>query len=171
MSPSLRLRQFSNQAQEGDRISKKSPRHDTPLDWVYHITQITRNMVKAVEFQRISHNNIIQVANRQEVTLSVEGFQPVRVLMQERHGTPLKVAKEFLATSKPAPLLWIFEFGFIEGLPWDPSKWHWKNGMGDAPFFNYSAKRGYRNIKKPFHTLPSAHSFISSASETPSSPK
>jgi hypothetical protein len=130
-----------------------------------------RNMVKAVEFQRISHNNIIQVANRQEVTLSVEGFQPVRVLMQERHGTPLKVAKELMATSKPAPLLWIFEFGFIEGLPWDPSKWHWKNGTGDAPFFNYSAKRGYRNIKKPFHTLPSAHSFISSASGTPSSPK
>jgi hypothetical protein len=31
--------------------------------------------------------------------------------------------------------------------------------MGDAPFFDYSAKRGYQNTKKPPNT-PGIHSFI-----------
>ncbi len=43
----------------------------------------------------------------------------------------------------------------------DPREWHWQGmpPMGDAPFFGYSAKRGYRNAKRADHT-PSIHSFI-----------
>ncbi len=48
-------------------------------------------------------------------------------------------------------LLWIFESGFIDGLPWDPGEWHRQasSQMGDSPFFGYSVKRGYRNARKP----------------------
>jgi hypothetical protein len=58
-------------------------------------------------------------------------------------------------------LFWIFESGFIKDLNWDLGEWHWKNAppMGDAPFFGYSAKRGYQNTKKPPNT-PGIHSFI-----------
>jgi hypothetical protein len=39
--------------------------------------------------------------------------------MQERHEAPLRVAKELPVSTKSTPLCWIFESGFIEGLPWD----------------------------------------------------
>jgi hypothetical protein len=55
----------------------------------------------------------------QEVTFSLKGYHPIRVLMQERHGALLKIARELLAPTKPPPLFWIFESGFIESLPWD----------------------------------------------------
>jgi len=45
-----------------------------------------------------------------------EGYHPIRLLSQERHGASLKVAKELPSLTKP-PLLWIFESGFINGLP------------------------------------------------------
>jgi hypothetical protein len=52
----------------------------------------------------------------------------------------------------PSPLpLWIFESSFINGLPWDSGEWHLQasSQMGDFPFFDYSAKQGYRNARKP----------------------
>jgi hypothetical protein len=50
-------------------------------------------------------------------------------------------------------LYWIFETGFIQDLPWDPSEWHWKTNppLGDIPFFGYTAKRGYINTRKTTH--------------------
>jgi hypothetical protein len=45
------------------------------------------------------------------------------VLSQERHGASLRVAKELPSLTK-APLLWIFESNFIDGLPWDLREWH-----------------------------------------------
>jgi len=50
------------------------------------------------------------------ITLSLEGYHPIRVLSQERHGAPLRVAEELPSLTKP-PLLWIFYSGFIDGLP------------------------------------------------------
>jgi hypothetical protein len=69
--------------------------------------------------------------------------------------------RELHAPTNPTPLFWIFETGFIEGLPWDPDKWHWQGSppMGDSPFFGFFTKRGYRNAKKPSHT-PGIFSFI-----------
>jgi hypothetical protein len=58
------------------------------------------------------------------ITLSPEGYHPIRVLFQERHGAPYKVARELPSLIK-LPLLWIFESGFIDGLPWDL-----KSGIG-----------------------------------------
>jgi hypothetical protein len=81
--------------------------------------------VQDIEFQRISHNGIIKVTSSQEITLFTKGFHPIRVLMQEWHITPLKVARELLAPTKLTPLFWIFEFGFIKGLPRDLDEWHW----------------------------------------------
>jgi hypothetical protein len=88
--------------------------------------------------------------NFQVITLSPEGYHPIKVFSQERHGAVLRVAKELLSLTKP-PLFWIFEFGFIDGLPWDLGEWHWQasSKMGDSPFFGYFAKQGYRNVKKP----------------------
>jgi hypothetical protein len=88
------------------------------------MTQTAQNTIQTIEFQKISHNGIIKVTSFQEITLSIEGFHPIRMLMQERHIAPLKVARELLALTKLTPLFWIFEFSFIECLPWDPGEWH-----------------------------------------------
>jgi hypothetical protein len=63
--------------------------------------------------------------NSQVITLSLEGYHPIRVLSQERHGAPFIVVvapfivvEELPSLTKP-PLLWIFKSGFIDGLPWD----------------------------------------------------
>jgi hypothetical protein len=50
------------------------------------------------------------------ITFSCEGYHPINILSQDGHETPLKVAKELPSLTKPS-LLWIFEFGFIDGLP------------------------------------------------------
>jgi hypothetical protein len=64
------------------------------------------------------------------------------------------------------PPSWCFYSGSLNtdslrDYPGTSGEWHWKNAppMGDAPFFNYSTKRGYRNIKKPSHT-PGIHTFV-----------
>ncbi len=109
-----------------------------------HVTAVTPNTVQAVEFQRVTPTSFIRVANSHVITLSIEGYHPIRVLSQERHGAPLRVARELPSLTKP-PLFWIFESGFIDGLPSDSGEWHWQasSQMGDSPFFGYFAKRGY----------------------------
>jgi hypothetical protein len=73
-------------------------------------------MVQAIEFQRVTPTGLIRATNSQVITLSPEGYHPIKILSQERHGAPIKIAREFQSLTKP-PLLWIFEFGFIDGLP------------------------------------------------------
>jgi hypothetical protein len=107
-------------------------------------------MVQAIEFQRVTPTGLIRAANSQVITFSPEGYHLIRVLSQERHKAPFRIAREFPSLTKPS-LFWIFESGFIDGLSWDPREWHWQDSsqMGDSPFFGYSAKRGYRNTRKP----------------------
>ncbi len=92
--------------------------------------------------------------------MSPKAYHLIRVLSQERHGAPFRVAKEFPSLTKP-PFLWIFDSSFIDGLPWDPGEWHWQasSQMGDFPFFGYSTKRGYRNARKPTQST-NIYSFI-----------
>jgi hypothetical protein len=90
---------------------------------VYHVTGVTPNTLQVVEFQRVTLTSLIRVANSHVITISPEGYHPIKVLSQERHGDPLKVAREFPSLTKP-PLLWIFESSFNDGLPWDPREWH-----------------------------------------------
>jgi hypothetical protein len=57
------------------------------------------------------------------VTLSLENYHLTRILVQEKHGAFFKVIRDLSILPKSF-LLWIFEIGFIESLPWDPRKWH-----------------------------------------------
>jgi len=61
------------------------------------------------------------------ITLSPEGYHPIRVLSKERHGALFKVARELPSLTKPL-LLWIFDCGFIDGLPGTQG-----NGTGMPP--------------------------------------
>ncbi len=121
------LATYTNRFQAGDWINKKISKNNTVLAWVYHVTGVTSNTLQAVEFQRVTPTGLIRVANSQVITLSLEGYHPIKVLSQERHEAALRVAKEFLSLTKP-PLLLIFEYGFIDGLPWT-----WGNGTGRPP--------------------------------------
>jgi hypothetical protein len=104
-------------------LSDKLCRNNT-LEWIYHVTGVTPNTVQAIEFQRVTPTSLIRAANSQMITLSPKGYHSIRVLFHERHGAPYKVARELPSLTK-LPLLWIFESGFIDGLPWDPGEWHW----------------------------------------------
>jgi hypothetical protein len=86
--------------------------------------------------------------------MSTVNKRQVRVLVQENPKAPLKVARDPPAPSKKGQLFWIFESGFIQDLPWDPGEWRWQPQppLGDAPFFGYSAKRGYNTIHKSTQT-------------------
>jgi hypothetical protein len=129
---------YTNRFQAGDWISRRNFRNNTTLEWIYHVTGVTPNTVQANEFQRVIPTGFIRAMNSQVITLSPEGYHPIRVLLQERHGAPYIVAKEFPSLTK-LPILWIFESGFIDGLPWDPREWHWQasSQMGDSPFFGF----------------------------------
>jgi hypothetical protein len=131
-------------------MSKINFENNSIIEWVYHVTGVTPNMVQAIEFQRVTPTGLIRAANTHVITLSPEGYHLIRVHYQERHGAPYKVARELPSLTK-LPLLWISESGFIDGLPWDSGEWHWQasSQMGDFPFFGYSTKRGYRNARKP----------------------
>jgi hypothetical protein len=79
-----------------------------------------------------------------------------------------------LPPGKKPPIYWIFEFGFIFDLPWDPGDWHWQStrNMGDVPFFGYSSKKGYQNARKkitPLASLPSSRTWVCTTRRLPKS--
>ncbi len=86
--------------------------------------------------------------------ISTANYRPVRVLCEEKPGTIFKVARDPPTPGKKPPLYWIFETRFIQDLPWDPGEWQWRTNppLGDAPFFDYTAKRGYINAQKMTYT-------------------
>jgi hypothetical protein len=88
------MEEIPNHIQVGDWIFEKVPNRGNTLNWVYHVTQTTFSTVKAVEYKRITDNGLIQVANRQKVTLPTKGFNPIRVFTQMKHRATLKVARE-----------------------------------------------------------------------------
>jgi hypothetical protein len=118
------------------------------------MTGVFSNSVQAIELCRVSPNGFIRAVNSQEVTLSSKGYHSIRVLVEEKQGAFLKVARDLLVLPKPS-LLYIFEIGFIESLPWDLGKWHWQGScpLGDSPYFGYSAKWGYKNMMRPLEVL------------------
>ncbi len=142
-------------------VSKKEPDRTAPLDWVYQITDTNHDTASAKEFQKLSKVGRIQATSSHDVIIPLEGYEPVRVLEQESHGATLRLAKDIPPLGKKPPIYWIYESGFISGLQWDPGDWHWHQtgNIGDAPFFGYSAKRGYRNARRKQQT-PSIITFV-----------
>jgi hypothetical protein len=92
---------YINRFQARDWISKKIFGNNTALAWVYHVTQVTPNTVQAIEFQKVTPTSLIRVANSQVITLSPKGYHPIRVLSQERHGAPFRVARELHHSPSP----------------------------------------------------------------------
>jgi hypothetical protein len=137
-------------------------------DWAEENNQvmlINLTTASAKEFRRSSSAGRVQATSSHCTTIPFEGYEPVRVLAQDGHGTTLRLAKDLLPPGKKPPIYWIFESGFISDLPWDPGDWHWQSmrNMGDAPFFGYSSKRGYQNAKKnitPPASSPSSRTWI-----------
>jgi len=125
------------------------------------VVETFQTSASAREYRRTSTADQIHPSNSQNVIIPLAGYEPIRVLAQENHRATLKIAKELQIPGKKPPILWILEAGFITNLQWDLGDWHWQeaHNMGDAPFFGYSAKRGYRNAKQALHT-PSISSFI-----------
>jgi hypothetical protein len=151
----------SNKPVVGDWVGKKEAGRIASLEWVYQITDITHNTASAKEFKKSSNAGRIQATNLHNTTIPLEGYTSVRVFIQDGHGATLKLAEDVSPPGKKPPIYWIFESGFISDLPWDPGDLHWQQtgNMGDAPFFGYSAKRGYRNVRRKQHT-PSIITFV-----------
>ncbi len=137
----------------GDWFANSSPRASNPLEWVYLVLEPTDDTASVLEFQRITHEGRVQATTNQATRILTTKLRPVRVFSQERPGATLKIAREPPAQGKAPLLYWIFDEGFIRDLPWDPGEWHWQAipPLGDAPFFGYTAKRGYGNIRKSNH--------------------
>jgi len=155
------LTESSNLPRNGDWISDPAPSTGAPLEWIYFILDTTPSQARAVELKRMTPNGRIQAATNQVITIAIDFLVPVRILFQESFRAILRIAKELKTLNKKTPIFWIFEVGFIQDLPWDPGEWHWKPTppLGDAPFFGYTAKRGYKNALRIGHT-PSMLSFI-----------
>jgi hypothetical protein len=150
---------FLSGFQTGNWINTKATGHLTLLMWIYRMTGVLSNLVQAIEFRRISPNGFIRAMSFQKVTFSPEGYHLIRVLSQEKHITLFKVVKDLSVLPKsffsrylrPASSMPPMGFGRM-ALARDPQ-------LGDLPFFGYSAKRGYRNVRRP-PEVPVIHSFI-----------
>jgi hypothetical protein len=145
----------------GDWVSKSDSDRTTPPEWVYQITDTTCVTANAKEFKKPLSASRIQATSSHDIIIPLKGYKPVRVLVQESHGATLKLAKDVPPPGKRPPIYWTFESSFISELLWDPGDWHWQQtgNMGDAPFFGYLAKRGYRNARRKQHT-PSIITFV-----------
>jgi len=144
-----------------DWVNKKEANQTAQPEWMYQITDTNLTTASAKEFRKSSSAGRVQATSSHCTIIPFDGYKPVRVLAQDGHGTTLRFAKDVLPLGKKPPIYWIFESGFISGLPWDPKDWLWQStrNMGDAPFFGYSSKRGYQNAKKKHHS-PSIITFI-----------
>lgn len=66
------LATFPSWFQIGDLINK-AVGYLAPLTWIYRVTRVLSNLVKAIEFHRISPIDLIKTMSFQEVTISFEG--------------------------------------------------------------------------------------------------
>jgi len=104
----------------GDWVNKKEADQTTPPEWVYQITNTNLTTANAKEFKRSSSASRVQASSSHYTIIPLEGYEPVRVLAQDGHGTTLRLAKDLIPPSKKPPIYWIFYSGFISDLPWDP---------------------------------------------------
>jgi len=147
--------EFDFHIKVGDWIANPTPDTGNPLDWVYQVLALTRGKAEVLEFQRFALDGRIQATSQHIHTIHTAKYRTVRVLHQEKPGATLRVSKDLPAPSAKTLVFWVFETGFIRDLPWDLGEWHWRSNppLGDAPFFGYTARRGYINTRPP--TRPS----------------
>jgi len=141
--------EYDNLIQVGDWIGKPTLGSGNTMDWVYLVLECTLDKVNAIEFKKVMPSGRLQVTTHQPLTISMTNYRSIRVLSQENPGSTLRVARDPPVPGKKPHLYWIHETGFIQDLPWDPGEWHWRTTppLGDAPFFGYTAKRGYINAR------------------------
>jgi hypothetical protein len=108
----------------GDWVSKREAPRNTPLNWAYQVVETLQTTARAREYKRTSPAGRIQPTSAQEITVPLAGYEPIRVLAQENHGSTLKIAKDLPKPGKKPLILWIFEEGFVIDLRWDPREWH-----------------------------------------------
>ncbi len=118
--------EHEDQTRVGDWIANPAPVAGNLLDWIYLVLAKDGDTAMAFEFQRTTPSGRIQLTSNQALRISTVNHQPVRVLSQENPKATLKVARDPPAPGKKALLYWIFDFGFIQDLPWDPGEWHWQ---------------------------------------------
>jgi hypothetical protein len=134
-------------------ISKKEARQTGPPQWIYQVVETAQSTANVLEFRKISRTGRIQTTGTRPSTIPLEGYEPVRILAQEKYGATFRLAKDLPILGKKPLLYWILGLRFISDLQWDLGDWHWQqtHKLGDAPFFEYSSKRGYQNARKPHH--------------------
>jgi hypothetical protein len=91
---------------------------------VYQITDTNLTTASAKEFRRSSSASRILATSSHCTIIPLEGYEPVRVLAQDGHGTTLRLVEDLLLPGKKPLIYWIFESGFIFDLQWDPGDWH-----------------------------------------------
>ncbi len=88
----------------GDWVNKKESDRTAPPEWVYQITDTTHATASAKEFKRSSNAGRIQATSSHDVIIPLEGYKPVRVLVQEDHDATLRLAKDVPPPGKRPPI-------------------------------------------------------------------
>jgi hypothetical protein len=93
----------NSRSQVGDWVNKKEAHMNVSPEWVYQITEATQTTANAKEFRKSSPAGRIQAISTQNISIPLEGYEPVRVLAQDGHGTTLRPAKDLLLLGKKPP--------------------------------------------------------------------
>jgi hypothetical protein len=110
----------NNVLSAGEWISKKEAGQTGPPEWVYQVVGTTQSTANVSEFRKISHTGRIQATGSHTITIPLEGYEPVRILVQDNHRTTFRLAKDIPLPGKKPLLYWILGPGFISNLQWDP---------------------------------------------------
>jgi hypothetical protein len=69
----------NSRPQVGDWVSKREAHRNVSLEWVYQITEATQTMASTREFRKSSPASCIQATSTQNISIPLEGYEPVRV--------------------------------------------------------------------------------------------
>ncbi len=125
------------------------------------MAEVLPNLLKAIEFHKVSPNGLIKAMNSQKVTLSPASDTLGQNSMSRETQSSFQSGQRLLYTPQ---VYYIMEFldRFHQlsplgskrmALASDPSP------LGDLPFFGYSNKQGYMNLRGS-SKVPIIHSFI-----------
>jgi hypothetical protein len=64
----------------GDWVSKKEANISVPPEWVYQITEMAQTLASARKFRRTSLAGRILATSSHNITIPLEGYEPIRVL-------------------------------------------------------------------------------------------